>query len=162
MNGPGRFGRFVGFVGFCVTLTLSANSVVSAQTPADPARLVVTVTDQTGGVIPNATVTVMAQDSANAGVPIAPATTAQSGIATIESLKPGRYTIQAEFPGFEKAIVRDVRVGASGNVRRTVVLPIKKVAEDVTVGRDKQILGARSSRQLVLDRADARANRRAS
>ena len=35
-----------------------------AQTAADPARLVVTVTDQTGGVIPNARVTVTAQDAA--------------------------------------------------------------------------------------------------
>ena len=69
---------------------------------------------------------------------MAPVTTAESGIATVERLKAGRYTIQAEFPGFEAATVRDVRVGATGNVRRTIVLPIKKVAEDVTVGRDKQ------------------------
>ena len=97
-----------------------------------------TVTDQTGGVIPNARVTVTAQDAANAVTAIAPVTTVESGIATVEHLKPGRYTIQAEFPGFEAATVRDVRVGATGNVRRTIVLPIKKVAEDVTVGRDKQ------------------------
>ena len=132
-----RFGRFDGFVGFGITLFLLA-APAFAQTSADPARLVVTVTDQTGGVIPNAKVTVTAQDAANATAAIAPVTTAESGIATVERLKAGRYTIQAEFPGFEAATVRDVRVGATGNVRRTIVLPIKKIAEDVTVGRDKQ------------------------
>jgi hypothetical protein len=129
--------RFVRFVGFAITLSVVASSAF-AQTPADPARLVVTVTDQTGGVIPNAKVTVTAQDAVNATAAIAPVATAESGIATVERLKTGRYTIQAEFPGFEAATVRDVRVGATGNVRRTIVLPIKKVAEDVTVGRDKQ------------------------
>src|SRR6185503_2614527 len=49
----------------------------------------------------------------------------------------GRYIIQAEFPGFETTIVRDVRVRA-GETKRSIMLPIKKVAEDVTVGRDKQ------------------------
>src|SRR5580765_2371436 len=118
--------RFVGFVGFAITLSVVASSAF-AQTPADPARLVVTVTDQTGGVIPNAKVTVTAQDVVNATAAIAPVATAESGIATVERLKAGRYTIQAEFPGFEAATVRDVRVGATGNVRRTIVLPIKKV-----------------------------------
>src|SRR5215831_5087885 len=125
------------FVGFGIALSLLTNPAF-AQTTADPARLVVTVTDQTGGVIPNAKVTVTAQDAANAASAIAPVTTAASGVATVESLKAGRYTIQAEFPGFEPATVRDVRLGATGSVRRTLVLPIKKVAEDVTVGRDKQ------------------------
>ena len=91
-----------------------------AQTSADPARLVVTVADQTGGVIPNAKVTVTAQDAAKPTAAIAPVTTAESGIATVERLAPGRYTIQAEFPGFETATVRDVRVGAGDNNRRTV------------------------------------------
>ncbi len=108
------------------------------QTP-DPGRLLVTVADQTGGVIPNATVTVVAQDgaAAAAGAVIPAATTTSSGVATIEGLNPGRYTIHASFPGFDNASMRDVRVN-NNTVRRTIVLPLKKVAEDVTVGRDKQ------------------------
>ena len=50
---------------------------------------------------------------------------------------PGRYTIQAEFPGFETVRSATIRVRAGEN-RRAIILPIKKVAEDVTVGRDKQ------------------------
>ena len=44
--------------------------------------------------------------------------------------------MQADF-GFETVVVRDVRVKAGDN-KRDVTLPIRKVAEDVTVGRDKQ------------------------
>ncbi len=53
------------------------------------------------------------------------------------NLPPGRYTIQAEFPGFEIVQVRDFRVRAGDN-RRSVMLPIKRVAEEVVVGRDGQ------------------------
>src|SRR5262249_1981218 len=99
MNGFDLLDKFDGLRRFfvaAVTLSLLATSAF-AQTPADPARLVVTVTDQTGGVIPNAKVTVTAQDAANAATAIAPVTTAASGIATVEPLKAGRYTIQVEF-----------------------------------------------------------------
>ena len=60
-----------------------------------------------------------------------------TGVATIDGLPLGRYTVQAEFPGFETVIVRDVRVRA-GETKRSITLPIKKMSEDVTVGRDKQ------------------------
>ena len=120
-----------------VAVLLTVGVSAFAQTPADTGRLLVTVVDQTGGVIPNAKVTVTAQDGAANGQAIAPAVTSGAGIAAVEKLAPGRYTIQAEFPGFETATVRDVRV-RTGDVKRTVTLPIKKVAEDVTVGRDKQ------------------------
>jgi hypothetical protein len=120
-----------------IALALVA-SIARAQTP-DAGRLIVTVTDQSGGVIPNAAVSVQLQDGAAASTGVSPrsATTSEGGVATVEGLKPGRYTIDATFPGFEPASLRDVRVG-SGSVKRTIVLLIRKVAENVTVGRDKQ------------------------
>src|SRR4029079_7917630 len=66
-----------------------------------------------------------------------PVLTSSSGAAIFDGLLPGRYSVQAEFPGFETIVVRDVRVKAGDN-KRDVTLPIRKVAEDVTVGRDKQ------------------------
>jgi hypothetical protein len=121
-----------------IALALLAVGVSAfAQTPADTGRLLVTIVDQTGGVIPNAKVTVTSEDTAAKAASIEPVMTSGAGIATIERLAPGRYAIQAEFPGFETAVVRDVRV-RTGDVKRTITLPIKKVAEDVTVGRDKQ------------------------
>lgn len=113
-------------------------SLARAQTP-DAGRLIVTVTDQSGGVIPNATVSISLQDPAAASSGARPrsASTSESGVASIDGLMPGRYTIEATFPGFEPGSARDVRVG-SGSVKRTIVLLIKKVAEEMTVGRDKQ------------------------
>ena len=110
---------------------------VKAQTVDPRGRLVVTVVDQTGGLIPNAKVTVTGEESATKAVAIDPAMTSTAGVATIERLAPGRYTIQAEFPGFETVTVRDVRV-RTGETKRSITLPIKKIAEDMTVGRDKQ------------------------
>ena len=107
-----------------------------AQTPAT-GRLLVTVVDPSGAVIPQATVTVTAQESRPAPVTLAPAKTADTGVATFDALAPGRYTIVAEFRGFETVTVRDFRVRAGDN-RRSVTLPIKKVSEDVVVGRDRQ------------------------
>jgi len=117
---------------------------LSAQAPAPSpsGRLIVTVVDQSGGVIPNATVTVTgpgaaARDGAARAPVTPPVVTSPAGVATVDGLAPGPYAIQAEFPGFETTVVRDVRV-RTGDTRRTVTLPLKKMTEEVTVGQDKQ------------------------
>jgi hypothetical protein len=99
-----------------------------AQTP-QTGRLMITVVDQTGGVIPTARVTLVGVKE--------PMLTSASGVATFEQLAVGQYTVQAEFSGFATTTVKDVRVRAGEN-RKTVTLLLKKVSEEVTVGRDKQ------------------------
>src|SRR5262245_31813657 len=96
----------------CLVAGLMPARPVKAQTPDARGKLVVTVVDQTGGVLPNAKVTVTGDDAATKAMTVDPATTTAAGIATIERLMPGRYTIQAEFPGFETVFVRDVRIRA--------------------------------------------------
>ena len=105
------------------------------------ARAVVTVVDQSGAVVPDATVTLVGLEDATKAVAIQPAKTSDKGIATIENVAPGRYSIQAEFPGFELGLLRDVRL-RSGDNKHVVVLPIKKVETEVTVGRDAQAVAA--------------------
>jgi hypothetical protein len=109
----------------------------SAQARPDTTRLLVTVVDPSGAVIPNARVTVSGQEPSTSKAEIAPAQTSLAGVATFDALPAGRYAIQAEFSGFETVTVQDVRV-RTGDNRRTIALPIKKVAEDVTVGRDSR------------------------
>ena len=72
---------------------------------------------------------------------------------------PGRYTLQVEFPGFETAVVRDVRI-RTGDTRRTVLLHLAKLDEEVNVTRDKQTaaldpLGAAFSTVLTREQIDA-------
>ncbi len=136
-------------IALCV-LGLAAPAAASEAGSVDPAeqsstaRVIITVADPSGGVIPGATVSIAMPDptpQAKAGAaPVAPARTNAAGVATVEGLAAGRYTITAEFPGFESVVLKDFRVRAGEN-RRTIVLPLKKVAEDVTVGRDRQTAG---------------------
>jgi hypothetical protein len=127
--------RSVVFVLAVLTLVYPPKKV-NAQQPTR-ARLIVTVKDQSGAILPAAKVTVVGQDEATRAAVLPVASASAEGVATLDGIAPGRYTIQAEFPGFETMQVRDYRVRAGEN-RRVVTLPIKKVNEDVTVGRDKQ------------------------
>ena len=117
-------------------LLSSIPTAAIAQTPRD-GKLLVTVIDQTKAVIPNATVTVTGIDTTTKAATIAPVPTSDQGVATIPGLPPGRYSIQAEFPGFEKGVLPDVRVRAGDN-KHVIVLPIKGLQDSVTVTRDRQ------------------------
>lgn len=104
-------------------------------------RLLVTAVDQTRSVLPGATVTVLGQEEATRASVIAPAQTSPQGIATIAGVPPGRYTIEVEFAGFEKGVLRDVRVRAGDN-RHVVILAIERQRDSVTVGQDPQSAAA--------------------
>lgn len=110
----------------------------AAQAQTRLGRIIVTVTDQSGLVIPDATVTVSPQDGGTvlAGGPRT-ARTSGLGAAVVGDLPDGRYAIQVEFPGFQTAVVRDVRVRGRDE-RRRVTLQIQRVTEDLTVSRDRQ------------------------
>jgi hypothetical protein len=107
-----------------------------AQAPRE-GRLTITVVDPSGAVIPAATVAVVGLDAATKRATIAPVKTSEKGIATIEHLVPGRYSATGEFPGFDLGLLRDVRVKGGDN-KHVLVLPLKRLTEEVTVGRDAQ------------------------
>jgi Carboxypeptidase regulatory-like domain len=107
----------------------------SAQTRES--RLLVTVVDQTGGVLPGATVTIAGIDDNTKSTAPPPATATPQGVATFESLAPGRYEIKGEFPGFDARVNPDVRIRAGDN-RQTLALTLQKIADTVTVARDRQ------------------------
>ena len=115
----------------------------AAQSRPDVARLLVTVVDQSGAVIPNAKVTVTGQEPATSKAEIAPAPTSLAGVATIDGLPAGRYTIQAEFRGFETVTVRDVRVRAGDNAS----LDHAADQEDRR-GRDRRAATSRAPRSI--------------
>src|ERR1051325_7405843 len=102
------------------------------QTPRD-AKVTVTVVDPSGGVIPGAAVTLTGLDGATAAARLDAIQTTENGLAVFERVTPGRYRIQAEFSGFEPGLLRDIRVNPGDN-RRVVVLPLKNVSQEVTVG----------------------------
>jgi hypothetical protein len=106
-----------------------------AQAPSPAGTLVVTVVDTTGAVLPGATVTIRGLD-ANNKTPIDPITATDQGIATAPKLAPGRYSVTAEFAGFETRMIPEVRV-RNGNNKQVVMLPIEGHKETVQVSQDK-------------------------
>ncbi len=93
--------------------------------------------DQTGGVLPGATVTIAGQDDVIKDVAIEPATATTQGVATFDGLRPGRYALKAEFTGFDPRVNPAVRVRAGEN-KETITLAIQKLADTVNVARDRQ------------------------
>lgn len=127
-----------------VGVLIGVVGVTLAGAQARDARVVVTVTDPTGGVIPGATVTVTGLEAAtNVNAP-APAKTGEKGTATVDRLAPGRYRIQAEFAGFEIGIVPDIRLRAGENTR-VIVLPLKGMQDAVTVGGGQEGAASRTN-----------------
>ena len=112
----------------------------SAQ-DAQNGRLIVTVVDSSGAVVPGATVTVNGLDDGARAPAFPPVTSSDKGVATIDRLLPGRYRIVAVFPGFETGVLPEVRVRRGDN-RHVVILPLKKVEESVTVAQDAQAAAA--------------------
>jgi len=103
--------------------------------------LIVTVVDTSGAVVPGATVTVSGLDDGARAATFAPVTSSDKGVATLDRLLPGRYRIQAEFPGFETGVLPEVRVRRGDN-KHVVVLPLKKMEESVTVAQNAQAAAA--------------------
>ena len=101
----------------------------------------VTVVDASGAVVPGATVTVSGLDDGARAPAFPPATSSDKGVATIERLLPGRYSIKAEFPGFELGVLPEVRIRRGDN-RHVIVLPLKKMEESVTVAQNAQLAAA--------------------
>jgi len=128
-----------------VRCLIAAVLIVLAALPlraqAARARVIVTVVDQSGAVVPDASVTLVGLEDATKAATVSPAKTSDKGIATIENVLPGRYSIQAEFPGFELGLLKDVRL-RTGESKHVVVLPIKKMETEVTVGRDAQAVAS--------------------
>jgi hypothetical protein len=108
----------------------------AAQAPRT-GTLQVTVIDPTNAVLPGATVTVTRTDQPNTPATAAPVATSPQGVAIVQGLAPGTYTVQAEFPGFETRQLPQVRVRAGDN-KQVLMLPIAGVKDAVTVEQNKQ------------------------
>ena len=111
---------------------------VEGQAPRE-ARLLVTILDVTGAILPGATVTVAPEDAAVAAP--APVTTNDSGVATLAGLRPGRYTIRAEFAGFDAGELTNVRLRAGDN-KQALELELTAFEDTIEVGQDPRSAAA--------------------
>jgi hypothetical protein len=122
-----------------VLLIALLGSVAHAQgaQPNPNGTLHVTVVDTTGAVIVGATVTIAGIDAATKAIAATPVQTSAQGVATVPRLVPGRYSVQAEFQGFETRRLPEVRV-RSGDNKQVVMLEIEGVKQAVVVEQNRQ------------------------
>jgi hypothetical protein len=141
-----------------VLMVLACGQLAFGQASRE-GRLLITVIDQSNAVLPGATVTMTGLDEATRAASLAPVQTQANGVATIQAVPQGRYSVQAEFPGFDSGVLKDVRVRAGDN-RHIIVLPIKKFEEQVAVGQELQAgaadrRGAQFGTTLTREQMDA-------
>ena len=90
-----------------IALLMCFASVASAYAQGATGTIAGTVVDSSGGAIPGASVTAT---EANTGT-VRSTTSNDSGVFTMPSLNPGRYSVKVELQGF-KQVTTDVTVGA--------------------------------------------------
>jgi hypothetical protein len=88
-----------------------------------------TVTDQQGGVVPGATVTIVNQSTQQSRSTVSDA----SGFFTLPLLEPSRYEISAELDGFKKVTRQNVQLDAGASVRIDFALEAGAMTEVITV-----------------------------
>lgn len=120
-----------------VMVVLSA-APVHAQTVAAEGILAGTVTDETGGILPGATV-----ELSVAGQPNTVSTTDTLGMFRFPAVRPGPYELRVGFDGFKTTTVKG-RVGARP-VTQKVVLQIAGINESVAVGTRAAAVAATSA-----------------
>lgn len=112
---------------FMLTLAQSARAQFRAAVQG-------TVTDQSGAVVPTATLTLKNNETGR----VQTANSGDEGFYRISELPPGTYTLTVEKAGFKKTTFESVTVNAEQVQGLDVVLTAGEVAETVTVTSESQ------------------------
>jgi hypothetical protein len=113
---------------------LLAYSAGFAQTTTG--SIVGTVTDPSGGIVPNAAVTVTNIDTST----VLKTTADAAGNFVLTPLLVGRYSVAVEASGFKKEVRSGVKVDVQSRVRVDFVLEVGAVTESVEVGAPNPLL----------------------
>ena len=124
MNVGRRVWRLAGLAIVCVLLLAAP-----AAAQFDRGTISGVVKDQTGGVVPGATVTAKSLQTGD----LLTAVTDQSGYYTVTTLRPGRYDVSAELEGFKKADRSGVVLDAGAAISVDFTLVPGSISETVTV-----------------------------
>jgi len=139
-----------------VVVTVFAIALISTAALAQPTTGTVkgTLTDDSGGVIPAASVSL-----AGNGVTKTVQTQAD-GTYTFPGLAPGDYTVSLSFPGFQ-SFLKQVTVGAGGAVQVPIQLAVKAEKQEVMVqgesGPTLSVEPDNNATQLVIKGEDLQA-----
>ena len=119
---------------FCAPHRTSAQAVMGTFTGS--------VTDQSGAVIPGATVTVTSEATGLTN----PVKTNSSGLYTVPSLQPGFYTLKAEATGFKTLVNQHVELTVGYTQRVDFKLEVGQLTQTVTVEGQAPAVDTESNR----------------
>src|SRR5215475_2421260 len=100
-----------------------------------------TVTDPSGAVVPDTTVTLTNRETGQALT----ANTNGAGVYNFNALPPSTYTIKFEKPGFKAKVLEDVRVIAEQANAVNVALEVGQMSENVTVSDASPLIDTETS-----------------
>jgi outer membrane receptor protein involved in Fe transport len=121
-----------GLLAFAMSVLLSAPA--SAQ--VDTGTILGSVKDQSGGVLPGATVTITHEAQALTLTTV----TRQDGTYTFTPIRTGAYAVEVEFPGLRKAVRRGITVGIQQQAVVDFALEPGVITEEIVVVGDSPLL----------------------
>ena len=113
----------------CALLVFFVTTIAGAQFRAS---IQGTVTDTSGGLIPEATVTVTNKGTAKEEK----VTTSNEGFYRVSALAPGSYTVSVEKTGYKKKVFENVTVNAEATQGLDITLDVGDVSAVVTVSEE--------------------------
>src|SRR5437660_699071 len=117
-------------------LAIAALFTTSAYSQVLYGSLVGTITDPSGGLVPNATVTATNRDTNQTYKE----NTDTSGRFSIANVLPGTYSIKVSNPGFRTLIQNDVAITPNTVTRTDLKLEVGQVSEQITVEAQTTLL----------------------
>jgi hypothetical protein len=126
----------------CVVLLLISRGA-AGQTAAQPVAVTGVVLDQTGAVLPGASVDLVT----NAGIVVESTMADGKGQFRFEKVAAGQYELRAAFEGFKQGSTR-VRVGTRSPGAQKLVLSLTNLTQEVNVSNGGSEAGATSSNNL--------------
>lgn len=114
---------------FLAATALAALCTAPALAQSDRGQIAGFVKDQTGAVVPGATVTVTQTQTQQGRTVVTDAT----GYYAFPALSPGRYDLAVELEGFKKSLQSGITLDAASSIAVDVVLETGTVTEAVTV-----------------------------
>jgi hypothetical protein len=104
-----------------------------ARSQTSAGKLTGTVSDPTGAVLPNATITAIRENSE----PLVTSTN-EAGLYIFTAMTPGRYTVTVEAPSFKKVVLTDVLIEVGSVVTRDVTLLPGDIHESIVLTAESQ------------------------
>jgi hypothetical protein len=129
-------------------------TAVNVHAQALYGSLVGNVTDETGAIVPGATVTITQKETNQTREQITP----ENGTYSFPNLQPGTYDVVVTLPGFRTFATRDITVNVGAIVRVDARLALGTLEESVVVTGETAILQADSAALQSVTTAQALEN----